>query len=188
MRVFVAVALPDRLREELGRLVAELRTSGADVRWVDPDSMHLTLKFLGDAEPDEIAAVEPALRRAAGAASPTGCRLQGVGSFPHLRRPRVIWAGVEADDDRLAALHSGIDAELAAIGFQKDKRRFHPHVTLGRVKGGEGKRALAAEVEARAEVELGRFRVEQFHLYESRLRSDGARHSILSTYRLTTTD
>lgn len=184
MRVFVAVPLPDDLREELGGLVSELRDSGADARWVDPDSMHLTLKFLGDTEPDEIEAVDQALRRAAGSVPPTGGRVQGVGSFPHLRRPRVIWAGVEPDDDGLEELHGRIDRGLAELGFKREKRGFHAHITLGRVKSGEGKRALVEEIEAREEMELGRLPVEEFHLYESDLTPEGARYTVLSSYRL----
>jgi len=146
--------------------------------------MHLTLKFLGDTEHDEIDAVDRALRRAARPVSPTACRVQGVGSFPHLRRPRVIWAGVEPEDESLAALHGQIDAELAELGFRREKRRFHPHVTLGRVKSGEAKRALVEEVEAREDVGVGGFRVEEFHLYESELTPGGARYTVLSTYGL----
>lgn len=184
MRVFVAVDLPERLRAELGELVSDLRDPGADVRWVDPDQMHLTLKFLGDTEPDEIEAVDQALRRAAGPVPPTGCRLQGVGSFPHLRRPRVIWAGVEPEGEGLSELHEGIEGELVGLGFAREKRRFHPHVTLGRVKGGGGKEELAAAVESREELELGRFTVDEFQLYESELSPEGARYTVLSTYRL----
>ena len=184
MRLFIAVDLPDSVKERLGDIVAELSACGADVRWVQADSMHLTLKFLGNVEPRELAAIDEVLSRVAGTAQPTRGRLRNLGSFPHLRRPRVLWIGVETGDAALSALHAELDAGLAEIGFAKEKRGFHPHITLGRVRGGSGLPALREAVEARAEVEAGEFVIDRLTLVESGLRRTGARYTRLGVYKI----
>ena len=184
MRTFVAIGLPERLREQLEALLGELRRCGADVRWVAPSSMHLTLKFLGEIQPKDLSDIDEVLRKIAASASPTRARLRGMGSFPHLRRPRVIWIGLEPEDDRLAALHSSLQEALQEIGFPREKRGFHPHLTLGRVRSGRGKDSLVKAVESNAEVDLGHLRIDEVTLFESDLTPQGAIYAALGCYKL----
>jgi 2'-5' RNA ligase len=107
-----------------------------------------------------------------------------MGSFPHLRRPRVIWVGIEPDDDRLTSLQARIESGLQEIGFPRDKRRFRPHLTIGRVRSGRGKQALVEVLEAKAAIDLGLLRIDQLTLYESELTPQGAIYTSLGTYRL----
>ena len=186
MRLFVALDLPDRRKEQLGNVVSELRACGADVRWVHAASMHLTLKFLGNVEPQEIAAIDGSLGRVASAAAPTRGRLRGLGSFPHLRRPRLIWIGIETPDEELAGLQAAVDDSCAELGFAAEKRRFHAHVTLGRVKSNRGVKQLASEVESRLDLDLGEVPVDAITLFESHLGPKGARYTPLGVYRLGT--
>jgi 2'-5' RNA ligase len=184
MRTFVAISLPERLKEQLEALRGELRRCGADVRWVAPSSMHLTLKFLGEILPRDFGDIDEVLQKIAASAPPTGARVRGMGSFPHLRRPRVIWVGVEPDDDRLAALQASVEAGFQEIGFAREKRRFNPHLTVGRVRSGRGIDKLVAAVNANAAIDLGRLPIEVMTLYESDLTPRGAIYTALGTYRL----
>ena len=184
MRLFVALDLPDHSKDQLANVVAELRTCDADVRWVHPTSMHLTLKFLGNVEPQEVGAIDESLGKAASAAAPTLGRLRGLGSFPHLRRPRVIWIGLESADEQLVSLQAAVDESCGQLGFAREKRRFHAHVTLGRVRSNRGVKQLASEVESRADLDLGEVPVEAITLFESRLGSKGSRYTPLGVYRL----
>jgi len=146
--------------------------------------MHLTLKFLGEIQPRDLSDIDEVLRKIAASASPTRARLRGMGSFPHLRRPRVIWIGLEPDDDRLAALHSSLQEALQEIGFPREKRGFRPHLTLGRVRSGRGKSSLVEAVESNAEVDLGYLQIDEVTLFESDLTPQGAIYTALGCYKL----
>lgn len=182
MRTFVAVAVPERIRDAVAAATDDLRRCGARVRWVNSDSLHFTLKFLGEVDAEELEAVDGALRRAARQASPTEVRVGGLGAFPNLRRPRVIWAGVEAEDPELERLHARIEGGLAELGFPPEDRAFRPHVTLGRVKSSRGLRPLTEAIEENANLDFGKFQVREMVLYESRLGPTGARYTPLSAY------
>ncbi len=144
--------------------------------------MHLTLKFLGNVEPRELAAIDGVLSKIAGAAQSTQGQLRNLGSFPHLRRPRVLWIGVETGNTALSALHAELDTGLAEIGFAKEKRGFHPHITIGRVRGDRGLPALREAAEAHAEVEVGEFVIDRLTLFESELRPAGAHHTTIAAH------
>ena len=146
--------------------------------------MHLTLKFLGDVDTRDVGAVDAAVSRAAGAAQPTGGRLRDLGSFPHLRRPRVLWIGVHTGDDRLATLHDVLQSELAAVGFPRDARAFRPHVTLGRVRGTRRLSALRDALEGRRDFDAGSFPIDALTLFESRLHRDGALYEALGVHEI----
>ena len=148
VRCFVAIELPAEARRSIGGLVAGLRE--ADVRGlrpVNPDGVHLTLKFLGDVSASQVGAVVSALDRAAAAAQPFDLELRGVGGFPDLRRPRVLWVGIAGDLEALQRLYSSVEEALAPLGFPPEGRAFTPHLTLARLRDGTSpeERARAAE-------------------------------------------
>lgn len=176
--------MPDAVKERLARVIAELRSHRADVRWVDADALHVTLKFLGSVEAREVGGVDRALERISGAAPPTRGRLRDLGSFPHMSRPRVLWAGVQAADDALADLQGAVDAACHEIGFPRERRRFHPHVTIGRVRSQKGIGALLHAIEAHDELDAGELPIDAITLFESRLGRGGARYRKLGAYRL----
>ena len=182
MRLFIAIDLPDSVKDWLGEIIAELSACRADVRWVHTDSMHLTLKFLGNVEAQELAAIDGVLKKIASTAQPTQGRLRNLGSFPHLCRPRVLWIGVEPIDERLPALHAGLDGRLAKIGFSKEQRRFHPHISLGRVRGNRRLTALQEVIENQAGIKARSFAIEHLTLFESALRRTGPHYTALGTY------
>lgn len=144
IRTFIAVELDENLRATLGKLQAGLRSQVPPrvVRWVQPNGIHLTLKFLGDTPLDQVEAIKAALARAAAEVAPFVFTVSGVGCFPDVRRPRVVWVGLHEPTGTLARLWQAVEAHVAPLGFPTEKRPFSPHLTLGRV----GRQASSSEV------------------------------------------
>jgi 2'-5' RNA ligase len=150
LRTFIAIELDDELRDNLGRLQARLRErmSPGSVRWVRPDGIHLTLKFLGDTPLDKVEEVQAALARAAAEVGPFTFTVAGLGCFPNARSPRVVWVGLQELSGALARLRDAVEAHVTPLGFPTEKRPFRPHLTIGRVQ----RRASKSEVREIGEV------------------------------------
>lgn len=134
LRLFVAVDIPNDVREALSRLQGDLRRGDLSrLRWVRPEGVHLTLKFLGDTPAEKVPAIEQALSIAVRGVSPFHLALGKTGTFGGRRRPRVLWLDITGDIERLGALQLAVDAALADAGFPPEDRRFSPHLTLARV-------------------------------------------------------
>jgi 2'-5' RNA ligase len=177
VRLFIALNLPADVRDALHVDAAPLREAvPRGIGWVKPDGIHLTLKFLGEVEQGRVPAIVNALRAVAVAHPVPRLVVHGVGAFPSLARPRVVWAGVEATP-RLELLQHDVEAACAALGFEVEGRAFRPHVTLGRVRPGADVAALHALASAApactvtADVE-----VPTLDLMHSTLMPGGARH------------
>jgi 2'-5' RNA ligase len=180
----VAILLPDALRAALAAEIERLGSRARGVGWVAPENLHLTLKFLGGIEPPRVERVAAALQATAAAAAPFELALRGVGAFPSPARPRVIWAGVHAGADTVAALAARVDDALGPLDFPRDERPFSAHVTLGRRREPRRDPALAEALAAGAERDFGRFRVEQVTLMRSDLSPNGARYTALAAWPL----
>lgn len=180
MRLFIALNLPAAERKRLLKASKPLRESSLPVRWLPPEAYHLTLKFLGEVPPDEADQVEEALRTIAGKASRFPLRLGGFGAFPSVRRPRVIWCGAEALP-QLRALKHDLEWELAALGFERELRAFHPHITVGRAaadaRAGDFRKLedLVAALDYEAVVEPS-----TVDLVKSRLSPEGAVYTVVA--------
>ena len=183
VRCFFAIDLPAGLREEIGRLQARLRETGADVRWVRPESVHLTLKFLGDVAEDKIKPLAEAAAEAASARPGLYLNLDRSGVFPNRKKARVVWLGLKGDLDLLADLQKGIEAAAEAFGFAPEKRSFKPHLTLGRVRSGRGRSELLTALETLEPRPLG-FEAGELILFKSDLRPSGAVYTALHRLKL----
>ena len=149
VRCFVAIELSDEARRSIGTLVAGLREAGVrGLRPVNPEGVHLTLKFLGDVAASQVGGVASAVEGAAADVQPFDLELRGVGGFPDLRRPRVLWVGVGGDLEALQRLYSALEEALSPLGFPPEGRAFTPHLTLARIRDGTSpeERARAAAV------------------------------------------
>lgn len=133
MRLFAAITIPARERKRLYKASTPLREEGLPVRWVDVDALHLTLKFLGEVPKDRVERVKSSLAAVAAKSRPFEVKLGGFGAFPSLRKPRVIWAGAYASPE-LRCLKHDLEWEFAALGYAREARAFHPHLTLGRAR------------------------------------------------------
>ncbi len=183
VRCFVAIELPAEARQCIGGLVAGLREAEVrGLRPVNPEAVHLTLKFLGDVPASQVDAVAAALEGAAAAAHPFELALRGLGGFPDLRRPRVLWVGVGGDLEALQRLYEALEAALAPLGFPPEGRAFTPHLTLARLRDGTSpqERARAASQLTSLEWEEGAMvPVGGVSLMRSTLRPGGAVYSRL---------
>jgi 2'-5' RNA ligase len=135
IRSFIAISLPADIRRELARIETELRKgAGAPVKWVETANLHLTLKFLGDIEFENIPAILDAMYKAAGTTGPLNMELNGLGVFPSPRRVRIVWVGLGGETEKLAALQQRLEISLEPLGFARESRDFQPHLTIGRVR------------------------------------------------------
>ena len=135
VRCFIAAELPADLLNEIGTYTDQLSHQTSGVRWVRSQGIHITLKFLGEIAGAKVSEVAEQLVGIGGVANPFDLRIRGSGCFPNRRHPRVIWLGLEHDPgNSLFKLHEWMDERLAALDFGREKRRFSPHLTLGRVK------------------------------------------------------
>jgi len=186
-RLFVGVPLPDSVRDEVGRLVERVRTSaagdaggeGREVRWVRIEGLHLTLRFLGPTLDERRPAVEAAMRTAAAGARPFPIRIGGGGAFPSPARPRVLWLGVTAGAEQLAALAGDLAAALAAAGWPPQERPFRAHLTLARADGVRAGPATARALVAEAERFSGEWVADRIVLFESHTGGGPARYDAL---------
>ncbi len=184
MRVFVALNLPDTVRQSLWTTTSRLRDAAFPVKWVRPEGIHLTLKFLGEVDDAREAELQDALRRAVAGSKALPLAVGGFGVFPDLRRPRVVWAGI-APDPALELLQHGVEREFGPLGFPPEGRAFRPHLTLGRA----GREARARDFEG-LEAALGALRfeetvvVETLDLMRSTLEQGGAVYQVIHRERL----
>lgn len=188
IRAFIAVELNAAARESVARVMSDLRAAAGDgVRWVRPEGVHLTLKFLGDIDTGSVPAISGALDRCAAPSQPFTLILEGVGAFPNLRRPRVVWVGLGRELEPLMELQQSVEGELEALGFARERRAFTPHLTLGRVRDGATQQQLRALSEAVAGASVERdahVPVRELALMKSDLRPTGAVYTQLHAARL----
>lgn len=179
LRAFVAAELPADLLKALAAVQAELSRRGLRVRWTRPGNLHLTLKFLGDLSVDRVPIAAAAVCATAAEHDAFELTAEGLGVFPGMRRPRVLWAGLSGAGAELAQLQQGLEERLLAAGFPREAREFHGHLTLGRFGEAPGGGA-AGILPAYAEKRFGRFEVREVVLFQSDLQPRGAVYTALA--------
>ena len=192
MRLFVALRLEPELQQAVTAFQTRLRRldSGAQVRWVEPQGMHLTLKFLGEVEPERLPALQAGLDTAISGRTAPVLSLSLPGGFPNLRRPRVLWIGLVEEGTHVLELQAAVEAEAARLGWEAEKRAFQPHLTLGRLKdirGGASAEPPRQLVEAMSETSLSRaasITHPRVAIMQSHLSPSGARYEDIHSWRL----
>lgn len=182
VRAFVALPCPPAIRAAIAAELPDWRELGGRIRWTPAERIHLTLRFLGDSSPVQIAEVRRGLRGIGDEIEPLEVRPTEVGAFPRWRRPRVIWLGLDGGE-ALTGLAGAVEAVARSAGFEADDRDFRPHLTLARVKGRRGVKKVARELRG-WRPETGSEIVDEMILFESELRHDGARHTPIERVRL----
>lgn len=180
MRTFIAIPIPEECRIMLNRLQQNLRAFRSDVRWVAIPSIHLTLKFLGEANPEILPELAKSIESAVKAQAGFELRLHGLGCFPNQRNPRVIWCGIDGETERLSVLHQNVETACISFGFAPENRVFHPHLTLGRVKGKRNLQPLLDCIKISSDLEC-KFKADHFSIFESMLMPQGASYAVLKT-------
>jgi 2'-5' RNA ligase len=147
MRAFIAIELDKVLRDELATLQAKLKPCGADVKWAEPHNIHLTLKFLGEVPEEKIETIKKTLDTTAANNNTFNISLSGLGAFPNLNSPRVLWVGIKEGSNESVKLANEIEAQLAKLGFSNEERPFSAHLTLGRMRSPKGRERLKEIIE-----------------------------------------
>jgi len=185
VRTFVAVELNPEVRRRAEELIEQLAAAGADVKWVETHNLHLTVKFLGDVRLQETPAVCKAVEAAAAKVEPFELEIRGAGAFPTARRPRTVWLGAGDGQEPMAVLHKHLETALGKLGFRKEQRRFHPHLTIGRVRrGGPAVAELGKLLEQNADFDAGRISVAGVVVFSSQLGREGPTYEALGRAKL----
>lgn len=188
IRSFIAIELPDEVRSGLRKLQGELKSPGDNfVKWVAPDGIHLTLKFMGNITQQKVGQIVRILEQAVQGVSPFRLVVSGVGAFPNLGQPRVLWVGVSGEVDKLLTVQKCIDDGLVSLGFVKEMRPFTPHLTLARLREGasSGDRGSFGEIVTRKSPKFNyEMVVDGVNLMRSQLLPSGAVYSRLAEVKL----
>ncbi len=188
VRCFIAIELPDEIKAGLSQLQSQLKSgSQTSVKWVDPYSIHLTLKFLGSVAANRMDEITVAMGEATQGVSPFQLEVKDLGVFPNLRRVQVVWVGIRGEVDKLARLQQRLESNLAGLGFAPEGRRFTPHLTLARVRDraspDERERLGQTIADTKFEADYS-FPVEAISLVRSQLTREGAIYSRISSVAL----
>lgn len=181
MRLFIAVEIPESVREKLTSFQGKIGNETAMIKWVETENIHLTLKFLGDVDESRVDSIKESLKSVK--LEPFECSVKGFGVFPNEDYIKVMWAGI-GPEIPFRKLHEQIDKVLEPFGFEKDSR-FHPHVTIGRVRFVKDKKGLIDAINALKDVEIGHeFKIENFKLKKSTLTPEGPVYEDVAMFNL----
>lgn len=184
IRSFVALELDAQARHDVGHVIDRLRQAGADVKWVAPQNLHLTLKFLGEVPAAGIPPLSEALRAAVSESSPFSFSLAGIGAFGPPANPRVVWVGVTEGKDSVVALAGRVEAAVAPLGYPPESRGLSAHLTVGRCRSARNAAELKAAMAALRDYRGPRVRADQVVLLGSDLRPSGPVYTPLAAFTL----
>lgn len=184
MRLFIAIELPEGIKQAIAGLQDRLKAGGARANWTRPGGIHLTLKFLGEVEEAKVPAIVRALDDAARGTGPLRIEVTGAGAFPHTRAPRVLWLGVAGDTGKLAALQARIEDAMAGLGFEREARKFSPHLTLARIRFAKPRDNWQQRIDDIRNIALGSFEASSVSLMQSELKREGAVYTEIRRFEL----
>ena len=182
VRSFVAIVLSEEVRTAVAAEIARLRPLGSSVSWIAPPNLHLTLKFLGELLPDALEQVKESLTEAVAGVRPFSLHFYGLGAFPGMARPRVLWVGVDEGSPAAQALQARVEAAFSRRGFAREERPYSPHLTIARVRDPRGLAELQQALARDARMEFGRLHVGGLSLMRSDLSPAGARYTELAAF------
>lgn len=182
IRSFIAIEVPRLLQVQLGELQKEIKQAEADVRWMPPGNIHLTLKFLGLVNNEFLEKITAILGPLIAGWKPFALRIRGLGCFPSIRNPRVLWVGIDQGKEEITSLQGAIEERAAEAALAKETRPFQPHLTLGRIQSPRRRGPFAQAVENLKEAEVGTFQAREVFLFKSELRPSGAVYTKLKTF------
>ena len=184
IRCFIAIKLPSDIRNQIGSYIRELTSLTSKVKWVRSDNLHLTIKFLGEIEPNLVEKINEKLDSINQAGRPFDLRVAESGCFPGRNRPKVFWLGLDQNEgEELIRIQKWLEERLNEIGIERERRKFSPHLTIGRVKGADNFSDLYSYLD-RNPFQSKVFKVEQVCLIRSFLKPTGAEYKDLGTYQL----
>jgi 2'-5' RNA ligase len=184
IRAFIAVPIPVSVLNHLGLIQSKLKASGLHLRWVKQKNIHITLKFFGEIEMAQVSPIAALVDQSVSSMPTFELQSKGVGVFPSLRRPRVVWAGLSGDLSALQELHASVNNAMTTIGFDKEKKKFQPHLTLARCRGKVDGRTLEKSLRSIKDHTSGIFVVKEICMFQSLLTPAGATYALLHRSQL----
>jgi 2'-5' RNA ligase len=184
IRTFIAVEIPENITSGIRELQQDLKDYGIDIRWIRPENIHLTLKFIGDVQSDDIDNISGAISTTAKGVSSIPLQAKGIGVFPGVKRPRVLWVGLTGQLELLTKLQKTLDANLKGIGFPPEKRPFKGHLTIGRIKTKMNSKTFVDALLAFRSFESETFVADRIVLFKSELKPNGAVYTKLASATL----
>jgi 2'-5' RNA ligase len=188
MRTFIAIELPEEIKGFLSGIQNQLRTSGADVKWVKPDNIHLTLKFLGEVDEKKLDKISKIIEETAKGKNKFQAHISSLGAFPKIDFPRVIWVGLDMGDKEIKQIAKELEEKIAKIGIPKENRPFSSHITIGRLRTPVNRERLVQNLKNKAELggEKLEFCVTKISLFKSTLTPGGPIYEALKETNLET--
>jgi len=183
MRCFIALDMPEAIKDSIGAIIEKIMVSARGVRWVPPLNLHMTLKFLGEVNEESVPAIKAALSEVAVRSAPFSVTVRGAGAFPNPKHPNILWIGMEGPEE-LKMLYRGIDDAMSGLGFKRENRDFSPHITIGRVKDKKGIEPVIKELDNFRDASFGSVEVREVLLMKSELKQAGAEYSKVAVFKL----
>ncbi len=184
IRTFIAFKLPKNIISSISEIQNRFKSYAFKARWVNPENIHLTLKFLGDINYTDIEKVSETIINTANSHTPVSLAVKGAGVFPGIKRPRVIWVGLTGEIEKLVGIQNNIEENLEELGFPREKRPFRGHLTLGRIKGKINTKKLLDVIKKFEKFESKLFIADKIFLFKSELKSTGSVYTELMGKRL----
>ena len=184
IRAFVAIVISDEVREKLRGVIESLREIDTGVKYVKPENVHLTLRFLGYVNEEKVEDIKIALETTLEGIKPFDVSFLGIGAFPNVNAPRVVWAGIREGKEMLHEVRDRLEGNLSRIGIEREGRQYHSHLTVARVKSGRGRDKLVSWLKSNAELEIGSMKASEIVLMESILKKEGPEYSPLKVISL----
>jgi len=185
IRTFIAIPITAAIRDRLIGLQKSLTLAAPDANWVEPETMHVTLLFLGEVDDRELPAVCRAVQNTVAEQPEFPLSLEGLGCFPNARRPRVLWVGLGMGTQEVVTVHDALEAPLLDLGcYRREERKYTPHVTLGRLQGDAPGDALAQALAKHQSFKAGELTVDELHVMSSELTAHGPVYAVLSRAKL----
>ena len=190
MRTFIAIELPQNIKDTLGRLQGKLKQCGADVRWVEPHNIHLTLKFLGEVEDSKLDGINQIIEDTVKNRLKFEITLTDLGVFPDINHPRIIWVGIKDKNNETKLIAEELGEKLEKLGIPREERQFLGHITIGRIKSWLNKDKLAERLSVlkdESSNEKINFIADKITLFKSSLKPNGPIYEVLKEVTLITT-
>ncbi len=185
MRLFLAIDIPNSVREKVSEAQNHYKALSLDAVWVKPANMHLTVKFLGDTPSALIPAIKNRIAEIADGTPPFSLMIGNAGVFPNASRPRVLWVGLENREGRLDSFKARVENEMVALGFPPDKKKPVHHLTLGRIKSNKNKEGLKKAVQSAQPIQMDPFEVSSVQLIKSELTPKGSIYTVQKKFVFT---
>jgi RNA 2',3'-cyclic 3'-phosphodiesterase len=180
VRLFIAIEIPESIRTAFATLLKDFRAVAPQLKWVRPENLHVTLKFLGETDPSKLSQLQNALSGVR-SAEPANLEFRGLGFFPNEKRPRVFWAGMQASAN-LKTLAVDVDQAVHKLGFPLEERPYAPHLTLARISLPIIPPKLRQAIGEKSDQAFGSLTTREFHLIESKLKPTGAEYTTVQSF------